>query len=194
MSRLQILVIRFPRCRKVRFQPVRYRTSSLTWTDQRAQEATRQSEHKAQKRQAILDWLSPLNFQARQNDVFGRSQTGSGQWFLDCTEFNEWIQPTGAVLHCQGVPGAGKTYLASRIVRNLRDRFHHHIAPVACVYCDSQQSQVQTIKSIVASILEQFVRVLNVTPQDLVDLYEQHASNKTRPTLDELETTINKIC
>ena len=84
--------------------------------------------------------------------------------------------------------------MASRIVRNLRDRFHHHIAPVACVYCDFQQSQVQTIESIVASILEQFVQGLNVTPQDLVDLYEQHASNKTRPTLDELEITINKIC
>lgn len=44
----------------------------------------------------------------------------------------------------------------------------------------------------VASILEQFVRRLNPFPPNLVALYEQHTSNKTRPTLDELETIIHK--
>ncbi len=42
------------------------------------------------------------------------------------------------------------------------------------------------------SILEQFVRRRNPIPPDLAALYEQHARNKTRPTLDELETIIHK--
>ena len=43
------------------------------------------------------------------------------------------------------------------------------------------------------SILEQFVRRLDSIPPNLVALYEQHASNKTRPSLDELQTTFHEI-
>lgn len=154
---------------------------------------TRRTEHEDQRRQAILDWLSPLDFHSRQNDLFAKSQTGSGQWFLDSTEFNDWIQPAGAVMHCQGIPGAGKTYLASRIVQHLRDRLHHDKAAVACVYCDYQESQVQTVESIVGSILGQFVQRLDSIPPNLVTLYGQYLSNKTRPTLEELETRIREI-
>ncbi|KAJ7483680.1 hypothetical protein FB451DRAFT_976648, partial [Mycena latifolia] len=66
----------------------------------------------AEKRQNILDWMSPLNFLQRQADVFGALQSGTGEWLLGEAGFQEWESGSGKVLFCRGIPGAGKTILA----------------------------------------------------------------------------------
>ena len=58
-------------------------------------------------REAILQWLSPLNFAVQQCDLSSRRQAGTGDWFLDSPEFQEWIKKDGGTLVCQGIPGAG---------------------------------------------------------------------------------------
>ena len=58
-------------------------------------------------REAILQWLSPLNFGIQQCDLSGRRQAGTGDWFLESPEFQEWTKKDGGILVCQGMPGAG---------------------------------------------------------------------------------------
>lgn len=35
----------------------------------------------------VISWLSPLEFYSKQSDALGRSQEGTGQWFLESSEF-----------------------------------------------------------------------------------------------------------
>ena len=56
-----------------------------------------------QELQDILNWLSPLNFSAKQNDIFGRWHEGTGQWLLDNTVFKTWVNGNSKVLWCPGI-------------------------------------------------------------------------------------------
>ncbi|KXH49586.1 ankyrin repeat protein [Colletotrichum nymphaeae SA-01] len=71
----------------------------------------------------ILEWLTPINFAAQQSDNIERRYGGTGLWLLDCPEFQTWIQTESSTLFCPGLPGAGKTILASVVVEYLHKRF-----------------------------------------------------------------------
>lgn len=91
-----------------------------------------------QQREAIIDWLSPLDFWTKQDDIFNRHQEGTGQWLLYSDEFRNWLSGTGNTLWCPGirmfillitwklrvtnwswVAGAGKTVLAYELILNI---------------------------------------------------------------------------
>ncbi|KAJ6495144.1 hypothetical protein C8R45DRAFT_986215 [Mycena sanguinolenta] len=67
------------------------------------------------ERKTIIEWLSPLNFFQRQDDIFSTRQEGTGEWLLKKKEFNRWESSVGGVLWCRGIPGVGKTVLASMV-------------------------------------------------------------------------------
>lgn len=67
----------------------------------------------------ILRWLSPLRSQAMQGDNFSRRHEGTGHWLLESPQFRSWLQGNADVLWCPGLPGAGKTILASIVVDRL---------------------------------------------------------------------------
>ena len=62
-----------------------------------------------------MRWLSPLEPNARHQDVFTDRFASVGSWLLETREFREWRGSDGgadkAVLFCSGNLGVGKTYL-----------------------------------------------------------------------------------
>ena len=63
-----------------------------------------QAERAADSRtSAIASWLSPLNFEAKQNDVFSRRQADTGRWFLEKTQFRAWLAGSEKILWCPGM-------------------------------------------------------------------------------------------
>ncbi|KIM30816.1 hypothetical protein M408DRAFT_271003 [Serendipita vermifera MAFF 305830] len=65
-----------------------------------------------EERQKILDWLSPINFFARQDEIFSKRQADTGTWLLENDGFKKWKLGEEKMLWCSGIPGAGKTVLA----------------------------------------------------------------------------------
>lgn len=63
----------------------------------------------------IGHWLSQLDPGNRHDSVRTTRLEGVGDWFLETSEFREWMRGEGgadkAVLCCWGNPGVGKTYL-----------------------------------------------------------------------------------
>ncbi len=53
--------------------------------------------------QAIISWLSPLNFASKQIDVSSRRQEGTGEWLLEADEFNSWLSGNKRTLWCPGI-------------------------------------------------------------------------------------------
>jgi hypothetical protein len=56
---------------------------------------------------AMEDWLSPLEFLARQEEVF-EDVFGTGKWFLDSPPFRHWVKGKPWHLRLYGVEGSGK--------------------------------------------------------------------------------------
>ncbi len=45
---------------------------------------------------------------------------GSGQWFLDSTEYRDWVSTPGSTLFAPGIPGSGKSTMTSIVLNDLR--------------------------------------------------------------------------
>lgn len=105
-------------------------------------ESNRRQDNQEQQRerQAILDWLTPVDYATQQSDFIYRQQKGTGQWLLDSAEFQAWLETDKQTLFCPGIPGAGKTILTSIVVDELTIRFSNDpTIGIAYLYCNFRQ-------------------------------------------------------
>ena len=58
---------------------------------------------KHDERQIITDWLSPIDFRKKQEDVHVNWQAGTGEWFLCLEAFQAWKEGKNNVLWCHGM-------------------------------------------------------------------------------------------
>jgi hypothetical protein len=140
-----------------------------------------------QERRTILDWLTPTDYSAQQSDFIGRRQDGTGHWLLDSDEFQSWLNKDKQTLFCPGIPGAGKTMIASIVVDHLNAKFSN-VADIgiAYIYCNYQPQQEQKPEDLLSSLLKQLAQEQPALPADVKDLYERHSSKRSRPSLNEI--------
>ncbi|KAJ7270941.1 ankyrin repeat-containing domain protein [Mycena rebaudengoi] len=142
-------------------------------------------ENIVKEREKIIDWLSPPNFFARHADIFGTRQKGTGLWFLDEVQFQDWLYSSGGTLWCYGIPGAGKTVLMSIVVDYLRNHFQGNNIGVAVAYLNHKESDAQSPSNILAGLWWQLVSERPISPV-VQQLYEKHQNQRTKPSLDEV--------
>jgi NACHT domain len=142
--------------------------------------------HQDEETQKVLSWLSPLNFFAQQSDIIERRQDGTGLWLLESEEFKKWFYGTRQTLFCPGIPGAGKTVLASIVIQQLSSNMRDGNIGLAYVFCNYRSQLEQTPVNIFASFLRQLIPEGASAPGNLKSLYQSHIRKGTRPALDEV--------
>ncbi|KAJ7481303.1 hypothetical protein B0H11DRAFT_1863196 [Mycena galericulata] len=143
-----------------------------------------ESENDAE-RMKIIAWLSPLNFFLRHADISQARQEGTGGWLLADPDFQEWESGSGRTLWCHGIPGAGKTVLASLVVDHLSAKFQNKNIGVACIYLHHKETEVQTPTKLLAALWRQLVLGRDVGSL-AQELYQQHKEKHTLPILEEV--------
>ncbi|KAJ7706833.1 hypothetical protein B0H17DRAFT_877064, partial [Mycena rosella] len=138
------------------------------------------------ERDKIIDWFSPLNFFLRQADIFSTRQPGTGGWLLEHKLFKKWKSGKGKTLWCRGMPGAGKTVLASIVVDHLREALDSQSIAVAVIYINHQETEAQTFSNLLAGLWRQLV-VRKPISSAVSELYEKHREQRTRPSLAEVD-------
>ena len=58
----------------------------------------RHQEH--QGRQTVLDWITLIDYAPPLDDFIARRQAGTGQWLLDSTEYQTWVETNKQTLFC----------------------------------------------------------------------------------------------
>ncbi|RDL33311.1 uncharacterized protein BP5553_08750 [Venustampulla echinocandica] len=150
---------------------------------QRKEEQARREEV---ERKDIERWLSPLDFQARQREIFEMA-TRSSSWFLDLPEFKCWKEDSLAVLRCYGDTGTGKTVLSSIVVNYLTCEFSA-ISPTLCIYFEKTPSIAHTPKKILGSLLKQLIQLKGpseISP-DVYQAWKKATGLNAQPTQNEL--------
>jgi len=99
---------------------------------------------------------------------------GSGDWLLAEPLFREWVQRKAPLLWILGGPGAGKSFLSSRIIRHLKDVQSQKMplpgaTSVAFFYIKEDDSQLRSLITILKSI------ALQIAKNDLT--FRSHAVN-----------------
>ena len=148
----------------------------------------REKEIKERKRIAIIDWLSPLTFQARQAELYNqcKQQNVSDPSLLASPEFETWTSGTPWRLQCVGEPGAGKTFLCALVVEYLKEMFKDRNVPILCIYLNYKESSSQTLDNLISSLLKQLLQHPNAEfkSPEAKRLFSG-AENESRPTLED---------
>jgi Cdc6-like AAA superfamily ATPase len=146
------------------------------------------------KRQAILEWLTPIDYATSQNDYIGRRQAKTGQWLLDSAEFLAWVEADKRILFCPGIPGAGKTILTSIVVNELSTRYNDDKSVgIAYLYCNVKRKEDQKLHKLLASLLKQLSQQRSPLPGCVKSLYDKHKDKRTQPSIDEILRVLQSV-
>ncbi|KAJ7130172.1 hypothetical protein C8R44DRAFT_774980 [Mycena epipterygia] len=142
------------------------------------------------ERERIIKWLTSLNFFQRQAAISDARQPCTGRWLLEDRRFKEWESGSGKILWCRGMPGAGKTVLASLVVDHLGAQFEDEEIKVACMYLNHKETETQTPSHLLASLWRQLIVGKSITSLTH-KLYKHHRERETRPSLNEMREILS---
>ncbi|KAL9082809.1 MAG: hypothetical protein Q9165_008768 [Trypethelium subeluteriae] len=147
-----------------------------------------------EKHSEVMQWLSPINFSAQQQDIISRRQDGTAQWFLDSPEFKSWLHGSDKTLFCPGIPGAGKTMMAAVAIHHIYRVAYGNKVGVAYLFCSYKSQVDQSTYNLLAALLRQLVLGRPDLAAPAVELHNQHSKCGTKPSLNELMQVLEKTC
>ncbi|KAJ5597420.1 hypothetical protein N7537_007504 [Penicillium hordei] len=143
------------------------------------QERRRQSQQTLE----ILNWLSPLKSIGTHSDIFSRYHDGTLSWIQKDERYKAWLDGSSNSVWCFGIPGAGKTILASVIINDVSKKFPSH--GLAYLYCNHKDTDTQNLVNLLGSLLQQLILKLGTAPQEVRSACELHSREMSRPTASE---------
>ncbi|KAH0604080.1 uncharacterized protein H6S33_007111 [Morchella sextelata] len=145
----------------------------------------------AKSRARILKWVYRTPFDERHLEISGRRQLDTGTLLTLKPEFQSWVKenPDFKILWGNGIPGAGKTFLRSRVIdyltNNITSRLPANIG-VAFLYFDYKGRAEQSPPLILCSLIHQLASQLSLIPAPLESLYndlsQKNKSLSSEPT------------
>ncbi|KAF2495524.1 hypothetical protein BU16DRAFT_610481 [Lophium mytilinum] len=116
---------------------------------------------KKEMRRQVLTRLSTGEYQANHNRARCVRIDGTGEWVLSHPSFTAWLQDSkSGCFCCFGIPGSGKTVLASAIIDSLLVRDTDNEAVVAYYYCDYANPTTLEMGTIIGSLVRQLIEKL----------------------------------
>jgi hypothetical protein len=154
----------------------------------------------------VLDWLSTVSFKSKHENVradaallspevvLGHGKF-SGQWLVESETFGQWRERTLRKLWYIGMPGAGKTVLASVIIDHLQ-RSYSDLKPgnsplVAYLYLSYTKSY--SLSELIGSVIRQIVKSDGKLSEDISQLWNACSKGGQRPTENELKDLLRKV-
>ncbi|KAH6627042.1 hypothetical protein B0J18DRAFT_157987 [Chaetomium sp. MPI-SDFR-AT-0129] len=116
-----------------------------------------------QEHRKILEWVSPIPY-GKQHDTVKEARTpNTCEWLLQHKEFGDWnTSNSSVVLWLQGSPGAGKTFLTSKVIDHVLGSIERSPGGdgFAFFYCNRNEENRRNP----LSVLRSFVRQLSTAP------------------------------
>ncbi|KAL4804549.1 ankyrin repeat-containing domain protein [Aspergillus unguis] len=142
-------------------------------------------------RRRALDWLAPDYYQSQHADIQRHLDHDSGKTFTDHEGFTAWAQASEDVttLFCPGLPGAGKTSVASMAIERLQKAREEQRSAVAFLYFNYNLQSEQTVIHMYRIMLRQLVENLPSLPHEVTQL---HRAGRV-PSLLEMSDILSRV-
>lgn len=123
--------------------------------------------------QKVLDSFGPCDPDKNHRMSLKLRHPGTGVWLTESDNFKRWISTPDSKLWLQGIPGAGKTVLASSVIQEAFSASGPGVA-VAFFYCDYKDAATQDPSNILGSLARQLARQNGDAFEKLQRLYKKH--------------------
>ncbi|KFG86036.1 hypothetical protein MANI_029080 [Metarhizium anisopliae] len=153
------------------------------------------NEQQRKERDDILDLImSSPTYEDQHKDILKQRHPGTGQWFLESREFTEWLWGDCQSLYCPGIPGAGKTVLASIAIEHLRAQpIARRRRPVAFIYCNSQMQEEQSVRNLLCMNLHQLLSQCASIPVSVKAILESSMIFGEQPSIPRIIDAILEV-
>ena len=142
----------------------------------------------------ILNWLTTSNYGPQHSDYIKRRQEGTGQWLLSSPRYQAWRKLGKQTLLCRGIPGAGKTILASVVIQDLISSYQQNTGVgIAFIYCNYRLQNQQKDCDLLCSLLKQLSEQRQALPDCVKDIFNKHKTKHTRPSSSEISTNLRSV-
>ncbi|KAG6986548.1 hypothetical protein G7Y79_00078g100020 [Physcia stellaris] len=128
----------------------------------------------------IINWLSPLNFTARQQDILGTRTKDTGLWLFETAEFQSWRSSSNNVLWCYGIPGAD---LISSLIQQLLQRGSPMPEALRSLYDQNKEQGRPPLEAELLDLLNQVLSHFSTVFFVIDALDESREDDGTRNTL-----------
>lgn len=105
---------------------------------------------------------------------------GTGIWLTESPKFQHWLHSANGCLWLYGIPGAGKTVLASLVIDEVLSKSTPNDA-VAYFYCDYKDQMTQQPHGILGSLAQQISKQDEQSFEKLREFYENHGQGRREP-------------
>ena len=147
-----------------------------------------------QRLRAILNWLSTDDYAAQQADFINKRQEKTGSWFIDSPEFAKWFNDSNQTIFCRGIPGAGKTMIASIVTDHLLCKVpQKEDIGVAYLYCNYKRREEQKAVNLLSVILKQLIQRRPSVSGPVDALHTLHIQHGTRPSFAEISQALRSV-
>ncbi|KAF8245541.1 hypothetical protein K440DRAFT_587008, partial [Wilcoxina mikolae CBS 423.85] len=160
--------------------------------DQSRAEEDRKIQQSVDHRKKVLKFLSSaVDHEARHKDIRDKRHENTGRWFFQKDAYQQWLKGPDFVLWCHGIPGAGKTFLASIIIDELTQGLSGDDVAVAYIYCNHKDNETKTADNMIANLLKQLLAHQNPACHASIEtLYEHFVKEDKSPTLADMQGII----
>lgn len=131
----------------------------------------------------------------RHNIAAKLRQTGTGKWFLDSDDYAAWLEELNCHLWLSGIPGAGKTVLASAIIDKARRMVASSggTSALAYFYCDYKDTQTLEASNILSSLVAQLSGYNEESMAILLEQYQTFHKPGRQTTLEEAPSLVDLL-
>jgi hypothetical protein len=137
------------------------------------------------KRYEFLASLTTVNYAAKHHKISRQRHAGTLSWITANPRYTDWLDtPSSECLCCFGIPGSGKSVLASAIVNELHQAHHISGTLICYYYCDYKEASSLDVSFLIGSLIKQALAYISLENFDhLYDTISREDSSTYRQGL-----------
>ena len=142
----------------------------------------------------IMALFPAIDHEAKHRQLVDLRHKGTGQWLLEHDSYVAWKgQQDSAILCLYGIPGCGKSVLASAIIDDLAVSARPGTVDIVYFYCEyADQGTLRPI-NLLGTFLKQLYTVQDVTEQIQEQILQAYAHGTRSPSTTELVSIIRNL-
>jgi Cdc6-like AAA superfamily ATPase len=158
----------------------------------KARELQKQESIEKQRRK-LLGLLSQLDYKGHHRRLQKLRHQGTGSWLSEVPSLRSWLQSLNSgCFCCYGIPGSGKTILASSIVDSMSPFFTEIDSAICYYYCDYATTSSLDVCTILGTIIRQLLERIQIPTEIAAEIDHYFEEGATKPLPEDLLNLLAK--